>query len=270
MDDREQQRKIRHRLAVLRHAEEVSGNVAATCRYYGISRTLFYKWRNRFDELGAEGLRDRSSRPHHSPTATKGEVVERIVGLRQNYHFGPARIAMYLKRYHDVEISPSRVWRVLPRLGLGRRTSATSAAPSARSGTRNSGQATGCRSTSSSVAPIDGVTTKRHYQFTVIDDCTRLRVLRIYPKADQRTAIAFGDYVAERLPFPIEVIQTDNGAEESSADSSTASPTTTPTCSTTGSERGRTTTTSDDPTAASTVRPPTGDSKRKALRLLLG
>lgn len=30
MDDREQQREIRHRLAVLRHAEEVSGNVAAT------------------------------------------------------------------------------------------------------------------------------------------------------------------------------------------------------------------------------------------------
>ena len=60
MDDREQQRKIRHRLAVLRHAEEVSGNVAATCRYYGISRPVFYKWHNRFDELGAEGLRDRA------------------------------------------------------------------------------------------------------------------------------------------------------------------------------------------------------------------
>jgi hypothetical protein len=30
MDEREQQRKIRHRLAVLRHAEEVSGSVAAT------------------------------------------------------------------------------------------------------------------------------------------------------------------------------------------------------------------------------------------------
>ncbi len=43
MDDREQRRKIRHRLAVLRCAEEVSGSVAATCRYYGISRTVFYK-----------------------------------------------------------------------------------------------------------------------------------------------------------------------------------------------------------------------------------
>jgi hypothetical protein len=34
MDDREQQRKVRHRLAVLRHAEEVTGSVSATCRYY--------------------------------------------------------------------------------------------------------------------------------------------------------------------------------------------------------------------------------------------
>ena len=32
------------------------------------------------------------------------------------------------------------------------------------------------------IAPIDGVTAKRHYQFTAIDDCTRLRVLRIYPE----------------------------------------------------------------------------------------
>ena len=28
MDEREQQRKIRHRLAMIRHAEEVTGNVA--------------------------------------------------------------------------------------------------------------------------------------------------------------------------------------------------------------------------------------------------
>ena len=104
MDDREPRRKIRHRLAVLRNAEEVSGNVAATCRHYGISRTLFYWWRNRFDEVGPEGLRDRSSRSPLSSTATKGEVVERIVGLHQNCHFGPARIAMYLKCCHEVEI----------------------------------------------------------------------------------------------------------------------------------------------------------------------
>ena len=34
-------RRANRRLAVLQHAEEVSGNVAATCRYYGISRVGF-------------------------------------------------------------------------------------------------------------------------------------------------------------------------------------------------------------------------------------
>ena len=32
------ERRANHKLAVLRHVEEVSGSVAATCRYYGISR----------------------------------------------------------------------------------------------------------------------------------------------------------------------------------------------------------------------------------------
>jgi transposase InsO family protein len=50
-----------------------------------------------------------------------------------------------------------------------------------------------------------------------IDDCTRLRVLRIYPHSDQKTAIQFLDYVIARLPFPVEKIQTDNGAEFQSA-----------------------------------------------------
>ena len=54
---------------------------------------------------------------------------------------------------------------------------------------------------------------KKHYQFTAIDDCTRLRVLRIYDRLNQKTAIQFLDYVLEKLPFEVEAIQTDNGAE---------------------------------------------------------
>ncbi len=44
MTERELDKKAAHRLAVLRHAEEVSGNVALTCRYYGITRQSFYTW----------------------------------------------------------------------------------------------------------------------------------------------------------------------------------------------------------------------------------
>ncbi|MER7894467.1 helix-turn-helix domain-containing protein [Micromonospora sp. NPDC094482] len=67
--DQQQDRQARRRLAILRHAEEVSGNLAQTCRYYGISRTRLSVWQRRYQEEGLAGLRDRSRRPHHSPTS---------------------------------------------------------------------------------------------------------------------------------------------------------------------------------------------------------
>jgi hypothetical protein len=140
---------------------------------------------------------------------------------------------------------------------------------------------------------------KRYYQYTAIDDCTRLRVLRAYPRSDQKTAIQFLDYVLSRLPFQVEKIQTDNGAEfqssfhwhvldqgighiyirpatprlngkvershriastpKSSTGCSTVWWRTMPACSTRNSRNGRTTTTTTDPTADSAAKPPTKD-----------
>ncbi|MFB9831013.1 helix-turn-helix domain-containing protein [Actinoallomurus acaciae] len=100
-------REAKRRPAVIRHVEEVTGNVAMTCRYFGISRQAYYIWYRRYQAEGTEGLRTRSKRPKHSPNATHVEAVGKIIYLRQNYHFGPEKIAMYLKRYHDVTISKS-------------------------------------------------------------------------------------------------------------------------------------------------------------------
>ena len=47
-------------------------------------------------------------------------MVGKIIYLRQHYHFGPQKISMYLRRYHDVEISHSGVWRILKRLDMNR------------------------------------------------------------------------------------------------------------------------------------------------------
>src|SRR4030095_3708722 len=51
-------RMAKRRLAILRHAEEITGNVALTCRYFGISRQCFYTLRRRYDADGLDGLRD--------------------------------------------------------------------------------------------------------------------------------------------------------------------------------------------------------------------
>jgi transposase InsO family protein len=214
--EQELTRRAKRRLAVLRHAEEITGNVALTCRYYGISRQCFYTWRRRYDAHGLDGLRDRSHRPHVSPGTTRTEVVGKIIYLRQHYHFGPARIAMYLKRYHEVQISPSGVWRILKRLELNRLPASQRHKRHDRRWKRYEKPLPGHRVQLDVkfIQPLPGApATRKYYQFTAIDDCTRLRVLRIYPKLNQQTAIQFLDYVLERLPFRVEVIQTDNGPE---------------------------------------------------------
>jgi transposase InsO family protein len=207
-------RMAKRRLAILRHAEEITGNVALTCRYYGISRPTFYTWRRRYDAEGIDGLRDRSSRPHDSPGTTRTEVVGKIIYLRQHYHFGPAKIAMYLKRYHDISISQSGVWRILKRLDLNLLPASQRHKRYDKRWKRYEKPLPGHRVQIDVkfIAPVAG-SRRKHYQFTAIDDCTRLRVLRIYPQLNQKTAIQFADYVLERLPFRVEVVQTDNGAE---------------------------------------------------------
>ena len=216
MTEQQLARMANRRLAILRHAEEITGNVALTCRYYGISRQCFYTWRRRYDAHGLDGLRDRSHRPQSSPNATHTEVVGKIIYLRQHYHFGPAKIAMYLKRYHEVQISPSGVWRILKRLGLNRLPASQRHKRHDRRWKRYEKPLPGHRVQIDVkfIGPLAGAPKPtKYYQFTAIDDCTRLRVLRIYPKLNQQTAIQFLDYVLARLPFRVEVIQTDNGPE---------------------------------------------------------
>lgn len=49
---------LRTRLRVMRRAQEL-GSVIAACREAGISRTVFYRWRQRLERYGFEGLHPR-------------------------------------------------------------------------------------------------------------------------------------------------------------------------------------------------------------------
>jgi len=49
------QREIAHKLRVFEHARH-NGNVAFTCRYFGISRGTFYRWRRNYLLKGEQGL----------------------------------------------------------------------------------------------------------------------------------------------------------------------------------------------------------------------
>ncbi len=63
---REEDRKARARLRVLRHHERVTRNLCQTCRFFGI-RSLFYIWRDRYRQDGLVGPRDGPRGPRLQP-----------------------------------------------------------------------------------------------------------------------------------------------------------------------------------------------------------
>ena len=214
MTEKEISRNQKWRLGFIRHAEEITKNVAKTCRYFGITRTTFYRWYRRYQNDGLEGLKDLSRRQFHSPHATRPEIIAKIIYLRQTYHFGPWKIQMYLKRYHDINVSKSGVWRILKRLNMNCLPYNQRYKKHKERWKRYEKPEPGHR-IQVDVKFLEKIpgNRKRYHQYTAIDDCTRLRVLRIYEKCNQRISMQFIDYVLSRLPFRTEVIQTNNGAE---------------------------------------------------------
>lgn len=53
----------------------------------------------------------------------------------------------------------------------------------------------------------------RRFQYTAIDDATRIRALKIYERHTQANAIDFVDHVIGTFPFRIREVRTDNGHE---------------------------------------------------------
>ena len=217
MTKAEQVRVTAWRLRVLQQAAD-DGNVARVCRRFGISRKSFYKWKRRRAEHGDAGLCDRPRIPQRSPRATARDVVSKILYLRQHYHFGAGRIAAYLSRFHQITIAISSVHRILRRHGMPRLPANQKHQPHGKRWQRYEKPQPGHR-LQLDVKFLERIpgTRRRLYQFTAIDDCTRIRVLKIYDACNQLTAIRFIDEVLRRLPFRVLVVQTDNGAEFQSA-----------------------------------------------------
>jgi len=94
------QREIQGKLRILRYAAE-SGHVAKTCRYSGIGRSSFYRWRKAYSERSEAGPINALPIPWHANrTPPKREM--KMLYLRQKYRLGPMRIVWYLERYHDI------------------------------------------------------------------------------------------------------------------------------------------------------------------------
>lgn len=207
-------RDVKRKLNVLLYAQKI-GNVSKACRYFGVSRDIFYRWQKAFEKYGEEGLINSKPCPENPNLRTPKPIEEKILHLRRTYHFGQRRIAWYLQRYHQIKISEGGVRGVLLRHGLNRlpiNARKRSPGPFKLYEKQVPGHHIQVDVKFLILKREDKKAIKR-YQYTAIDDATRIRVIKIYDKHTQYNAIDFANHVIQKMPFRIKMIRTDNGHE---------------------------------------------------------
>jgi transposase InsO family protein len=220
------------RLRVLDHAER-TGNVAETCRLFGISRTRFYEWRNRAERYGVEALLPKARRAPQLPNATPTWVVEELLGLAvAKPTLGCRQLADELG-WRGYAVSKTTVQKHLVDHGLGKRAQrlARTAAIAALVGGPITEAAEDddlfgfCHFAarpgdlvamdSFYIGNLKGV--GKVYQLTAIDTATRWAVMwLVLGPVTGPIAVRFLAYVQrqfKRLGAPIGAVLTDNGPE---------------------------------------------------------
>lgn len=123
---------MEQRLEFVREYETELFTMTELATQYGISRKTAYKWLERHEADGAEGLRDHSRRPHQSPHATDPELIEALLVVRRRHPRWGAKKLLAIAARRDPEADwPSRstVCTVLRQRGfvMRRRRAARSA-----------------------------------------------------------------------------------------------------------------------------------------------
>jgi transposase InsO family protein len=81
-------------------------NMSQLCRKYGISRTIGYKFKGRYESEGAKGLFDKGRAPRCHPNATPKPIEDAIIALRRKHPtWGPKKLRPTLERR-----GPQVVW----------------------------------------------------------------------------------------------------------------------------------------------------------------
>lgn len=218
-------REARQRLRWMDHYGAHGRNASLTCRYFGISRQTFYRWKRRYDPRNLRSLEDRSHRPHHlrKPTWTP-EMVKAVLSLREEYpRWGKDKLVVLLGQ-RGWPISTSMVGRILRYLkdrGVLREPLRTPISVRKRrwkrpyavrkpKGYQVEQPGDLVEVDTLDVRPLPGVILKH---FTARDVVSRWDVVEVHSKATATMATHFLKSLQARLPFPVKAIQVDGGSE---------------------------------------------------------
>lgn len=214
--------EARFRLLCVEHAQRTT--VAEAARTFHVPPSTLYRWRQRYDPDHVDRLESRSRRPKRTRKQQWTAAQEAaVLALRQQHpRYGKLKLQVLLKD-QGTELSASMIGRILASLRrrhLLREPHAVrmrKARPKRPYATRVPKDKR-APATPGELVQLDTLHLRpepgvERRQFTAVDVVSRVAVLGVRASATAGTATAFLAELVERMPFPIQAIQVDGGAE---------------------------------------------------------
>lgn len=197
-------------------------NAEQTCRHFGISKSVFYRWKGRYNPKNLKTLEDdkRTRRPHHVRSmTTPSRIIQMIYDIRKGdmekskYEIqeelkrtgvtvGQSTIQKVINRHSELQnVHQKKRWRTHRRLVIARLKAARELREHAPG----------------SLVQVDTkyfyVLGEKFYLFSAIDCKSRYGFVWCYKTISSLSAADYVRRVRAYFPFPIGAINTDNGSE---------------------------------------------------------
>ena len=207
--------KLKYKESVVKYSYKF-GVTKAAIRYDECRRTI-YRWRERYDGT-LKSLEDKSRRPHYHPNQHTEEELKLIRNYKRN-NKDTGLVVLWVKlREAGYKRTIQGLYYALQRMGIYQK------APSKKKETEPKEWITGTYPGDKVQVDVKEVPSKcltkelkekreRFYQYTAIDEFTRIRYTWFTNEHSTYMSSEFAKRLVKYMPFKIKTIQTDNGFE---------------------------------------------------------
>ncbi len=222
----------KQRLKWMEFYESHGNNARLTCRHFGLSPDVFYRWKKRYNSRNLASLEDntasRKPKQVRQPT-TDPQTIARIKHLREQYpRWGKKKLHAMLQS-EGYSIGEATVGRTLARLRARGQLNEPAVVTARLAGTKRrsiSKRPHAVRRDWSYIpkAPGDLIQVDtlhiyrpdgggKRYQFTASDYISKHTARAVASRITSTAAASVLDVIVERMPIPPKLIQVDGGSE---------------------------------------------------------
>jgi len=198
-------------------------NKRLTARHFGLSPNTVYKWLRRGQGKTLKSYESYSTKPRRFRQSNLPTLTIKLINQLRQEDMGLSKykLAIILKRDYQINISSSTIGRVLTKSGLikesqnirsiKRKRRINYSIPRIRASKQMRYKYPGylvCVDTKHLL-----ILDRKYYQFNAIDCYSKVAYSKVYNSITSSNAADFINSFINFFPFPVESIQTDNGAE---------------------------------------------------------